>query len=208
MSRVRGKKRMEIIKKFIDGEEDPDYEVIPTVTEGKYIVRQRNGSKGSLRDKVPKDKETGGKGQKSKQKTKDDNKISDEQSDEQSDDDIDDETIEEPKQKNKKKEPKLKQQKPKLKQQVVKQSEQVFYDPTISYQILEQLKLLGEEQRLKRTKKEQKKLVKHQIRKQLKQKEQEQESSDNEEYDYEVVEEEPKQVFRPTPLRRRVNLIK
>ena len=208
MSRVRGKKRMEIIKKFIDGEEDPDYEVIPTVTEGKYIVRQRNGSKGSLRDKVPKDKETGGKGQKSKQKTKDDNKISDEQSDEQSDDDIDDEEIEEPKQKNKKKEPKLKQQKPKLKQQVVKQSEQVFYDPTISYQILEQLKLLGEEQRLKRTKKEQKKLVKHQIRKQLKQKEQEQESSDNEEYDYEVVEEEPKQVFRPTPLRRRVNLIK
>ena len=208
MSRVRGKKRMEIIKKFIDGEEDPDYEVIPTVTEGKYIVRQRNGSKGSLRDKVPKDKETGGKGQKSKQKTKDDNKISDEQSDDDIDDDIDDEEIEEPKQKNKKKEPKLKQQKPKLKQQVVKQSEQVFYDPTISYQILEQLKLLGEEQRLKRTKKEQKKLVKHQIRKQLKQKEQEQESSDNEEYDYEVVEEEPKQVFRPTPLRRRVNLIK
>ena len=220
MSRVRGKKRMEIIKKFIDGEEDPDYEVIPTVTEGKYIVRQRNGSKGSLRDKVPKDKETGGKGQKAKQKTKDDNKISDGQSDEQSDDDIDDETIEEQKQnglseplrdkvpKNKKKEPKLKQQKPKLKQQVVKQSEQVFYDPTISYQILEQLKLLGEEQRLKRTKKEQKKLVKHQIRKQLKQKEQEQESSDSEEYDYEVVDEEPKQVFRPTPLRRRVNLIK
>ena len=206
MSRVRGKKRMEIIKKFIDGEEDPDYEVIPTVTEGKYIVRQRNGSKGSLRDKVPKDKETGGKGQKAKQKTKDDNKISDGQSDEQSDDDIDDQEIEE--QKPKQKQSKLKQQKPKLKQQVVKQSEQVFYDPTISYQILEQLKLLGEEQRLKRTKKEQKKLVKHQIRKQLKQKEQEQESSDSEEYDYEVVDEEPKQVFRPTPLRRRVNLIK
>ena len=32
MSRVRGKKRMEIIKKFINGEEDPDYEVLPTVT--------------------------------------------------------------------------------------------------------------------------------------------------------------------------------
>ena len=84
----------------------------------------------------------------------------------------------------------------------------MFYDPTISYQILEQLKLLGEEQRLKRTKKEQKKLVKHQIRKQLKQREQEQESSSSEEYDYEVVEEEPKQIFKPTPLRRRVNLCK
>ena len=185
MSRVRGKKRMEIIKKFIDGEEDPDYEVIPTVTEGKYFVRPRKGSKSK------------NKSQKSKQETKDDNKITD-KSDEQSDDDIDDETIEEQKQKqkNKKKEPKLKQQ-------VVKKSEQVFYDPTISYQILEQLKLLGEEQRLKRTKKEPKKLVKHQIRKQLKQKEQEQESSGSEEYDYEVVDEEPKQLFKPTPLRRR-----
>ena len=203
---------MEIIKKFLEGEEDPDYEVIPTVTEGKYFVRPRKGSKSK------------NKSQKSKQETKDDNKItdkSDEQSDDDIDDDVNDEAIEEQKQnglseplrdkvpKNKKKEPKLKQQKPKLKQQVVKQSEQVFYDPTISYQILEQLKLLGEEQRLKRTKKEQKKLVKHQIRKQLKRKEeQEQESSDSEEYDYEVIDEEPKQVFRPTPLRRRVNLIK
>ena len=216
MSRVRGKKRMEIIKKFLEGEEDPDYEVIPTVTEGKYFVRPRKGSKSK------------NKSQKSKQETKDDNKItdkSDEQSDDDIDDDVNDEAVEKqkqnglseplrdkvPKQKNKKKEPKLKQQ-------VVKKSEQVFYDPTISYQILEQLKLLGEEQRLKRTKKEQKKLVKHQIRKQLKQKEQEQESSSSEEYNYDVVEEEgskipghsaqPKQLFKPTPLRRRVNLNK
>ena len=106
--------------------------------------------------------------------------------------------------------PKNKKKELKPKQQAVKQSEQVFYDPTISYQILEQLKLLGEEQRLKRTKKEQKKLVKHQIQKQLKRKEQqepEQESS-SEEYNYDVVEEEPKQLFKPTPLRRRVNLNK
>ena len=41
MSRVRGKKRMEIIKKFLEGEEDPKYEVVPTVTEGKYFVRPR-----------------------------------------------------------------------------------------------------------------------------------------------------------------------
>ena len=229
MSRVRGKKRMEIIKKFIDGEEDPDYEVIPTVTEGKYFVRPRKGSKSK------------NKSQKSKQETKDDNKITD-KSLELSDDDIEgallpgssslddvnDEAIEEQKQKQKQnglseplrdKVPKNKKKEPKLKQQVVKKSEQVFYDPTISYQILEQLKLLGEEQRLKRTKKEQKKLVKHQIRKQLKQKEQEQESSSSsEEYNYDVVEEEgssipgqnaqPKQLFKPTPLRRRVNLNK
>ena len=206
MSRVRGKKRMEIIKKFLEGEEDPDYEVIPTVTEGKYFVRPR------------KDKGSKSKSQKTKRKTEDDNKItdkSDEQSDEQSDDDVNDEAIEEQKQKQnglseplRDKVPKKKKE-PKLKQQVVKKSEQVLYDPTISYQILEQLKLLGEEQRLKRTKKEQKKLVKHQIRKQLKQKEQEQESSSSsEEYNYDVVDDEPKQLFKPTPLRRRVNLNK
>ena len=166
-----------------------------------------------MRDKVPK----------SKQETKDEQSLDD------IDDDVNDEAIErfkdhelrwseEQKQNGlseplrdfvpkKKKEPKLKQQRPK--QQVVKKSEQVFYDPTISYQILEQLKLLGEEQRLKRTKKEQKKLVKHQIRKQLKRKEEpEQESSSSEEYDYDVVDEEPKQLFKPTPLRRRVNLNK
>ena len=221
-SRVRGKKRMEIIKKFLEGEEDPDYEVIPTVTEGKYFVRPRKGSKSK------------NKSQKSKQETKDDNKITD-KSDEQSDDDVDDEAIERSKDhelrrseeqkqnglseplreercsqgQSPNKVPKNKKKEPKLKQQVVKKSEQVFYDPTISYQILEQLKLLGEEQRLKRTKKEQKKLVKHQIQKQLKRKEQEQESSSSsEEYDYEVVDEEPKKLFKPTPLRRRVNLNK
>lgn len=236
MSRVRGKKRMEIIKKFLEGEEDPDYEVIPTVTEGKYFVRPRKGSKSKnksqnglsepLRDKVPK----------LKQETKDEQSLDD------IDDDIDDEAIErskdhelrrsEEQKQNGLSEPlreercskgqspnKVPKKKKEPKQQVVKKSEQVFYDPTISYQILEQLKLLGEEQRLKRTKKEQKKLVKHQIRKQLKQREQEQESSSSsEEYNYDVVEEEgssipgqnaqPKQLFKPTPLRRRVNLNK
>ena len=191
MSRVRGKKRMEIIKKFIDGEEDPDYEVIPTVTEGKYFVRPRNGSRH----------------QKVKQKTED----------EQSLDDVDEEeAIEErdPKQKTSKRAHRaIEGQSTEPKHQVMKQTHsnqsfQEFYDPTISYQILEQLKLLGEEQRLKRTKKEQKKLVKHQIQKQLRRKEPEPESSSSEEYDYEVVYEEPKQIFKPTPLRRRVNLSK
>ena len=207
MSRVRGKKRMEIIKKFLEGEEDPDYEVIPTVTEGKYFVRPR------------KDKGSKSKSQKTKRKTEDDNKIID-KSDEQSNDDIDESetSIEESKDQGAKlpgskslelrrsKESKQKASKPK--QQAVKQSEQVLYDPTISYQILEQLKLLGEEQRLKRTKKEQKKLVKHQIQKQLRRKEPEQESSSSEEYNYDVIDEEPKQLFKPTPLRRRVNLNK
>ena len=40
-NRIRGKKRIEIIQKFLEGEEDPKYEVVPTVTEGKYFVRPR-----------------------------------------------------------------------------------------------------------------------------------------------------------------------
>ena len=180
MSRVRGKKRIEIIQKFLEGEEDPEYEVIPTVTEGKYFVRPRKAKSKKERQSA---------------RTEMNEEIEGE------------EEIEEPK-------PKLKQEqeqkvKPKQEQEQRKQKEysnEVFYDPTVSYQILEQLKLLGEEQRLKREKKEQKKLVKHQIRKQLKKKEPEPES--DEDYDYEVVEEEPKVLFKPTPIRRRVNLCK
>ena len=49
-NRIRGKKRIEIIQKFLEGEEDPKYEVVPTVTEGKYFVRPRkNESKSELK---------------------------------------------------------------------------------------------------------------------------------------------------------------
>ena len=200
MKRIRGKKRMEIIKNFIEGKEDPEYEVIPTVTDGKYFVRPRkNRKEGST----------------------------DEQSDEE-------QSVEEQAQRGEEIHEKQKQKpKPKsvrnqkLESRYEQKQDQQIYDPTISYQILEQLKLLGEEQRLKRTKKEQKKLVKHQIQKQLKQKhKREQESSDEYDYDYEAVEEEqPKNVykeraqgaidpqrgqhiFQPIVLRRKVNLNK
>ena len=174
-NRIRGKKRIEIIQKFLEGEEDPKYEVVPTVTEGKYFVRPRkNESK----------KEKQGQGAELNE-----DQISEEE-----------EEVEEPKQKQQKQ--KQQKLKPELKQEqkqkklhsnetlygstrqrldaVAKEPQDTTcpYDPTISYQILEQLKLLGEEQKLKREKKEQKKLVKHQIRKQLKQQKRKQESSD------------------------------
>ena len=44
-NRIRGKKRIEIIQKFLEGEEDPKYEVVPTVTEGKYFVRPRKNER-------------------------------------------------------------------------------------------------------------------------------------------------------------------
>ena len=170
-NRIRGKKRIEIIQKFLEGEEDPKYEVVPTVTEGKYFVRPRkNESKSELKRHEMNEEEE------EIERSKD-HKLR---------------RSEEPKEK----------LKPKQKQKL--HSNETLYDQTISYQILEQLKLLGEEQKLKREKKEQKKLVKHQIRKQLKQQKRKQESSE----EYESPEEEPVQIYRPLNARRKVNLNK
>ena len=165
----------------MNGEEDPDYEVLPTVTEGKYFVRPR-------REKA------------SDRKSRDKKNYSEEE-------EINEEN--EVKSEVKHRDKKASVFEEHTKHQAVQQPGQQmrreeFYDPTVTYQILEQLKLLGEEQRLKREKKEQKKLVKHQIRKELKRREE----SSSEEYDYDVVDEEPKLLFRPTPIRRRVNLVK
>ena len=41
MSRVRGNKWKELIDKWLSGEEDEEYEVRPTKTEGKFIVKKR-----------------------------------------------------------------------------------------------------------------------------------------------------------------------
>ena len=188
MNRVRGKKRMEIIKRFLEGEEDSDYEVVPTVTEGKYIVRPRK-----------------------KQNTKR-NKTSDTKEEVNEEVNEEEETTEVPEQ-SKPKHIKPKQSKPK--QTIPKQTipelraeynyqapyassrlrtEGLYYDPTVSYQILEQLKLLGEEQRNKRKKKEQKKLVKHQIQKQMSRaRMKDTESEDEEYYEYEEHQEQHRQ---------------
>ena len=39
---IRGLKRQEIINNWLNGVEDPDYEVVPTRAEGKYIVKTRD----------------------------------------------------------------------------------------------------------------------------------------------------------------------
>ena len=166
----------------MNGEEDPNYEVLPTVTEGKYFVRPR-------REKVS------------------DRKSRDNKNDLSEEEEINEEYEVKSEAKHKDKgasvfEERTKHQAEQAPRQQMRRDE--FYDPTVTYQILEQLKLLGEEQRLKREKKEQKKLVKHQIRKELKRRNE----SSSEEYDYDVVDEEPKLLYRPTPIRRRVNLVK
>ena len=38
---VRGTKRLQIIQRWLQGIDDPDFEVFPTKVEGKYIVKKR-----------------------------------------------------------------------------------------------------------------------------------------------------------------------
>lgn len=42
---VRGTKRQQIIAKWLRGEDDPDYEVIPTKDENKYIIKPKHSFK-------------------------------------------------------------------------------------------------------------------------------------------------------------------
>ena len=39
---IRGSKRLKIIQNYLNGREDPAYEVLPTRKEGKYIVKKRD----------------------------------------------------------------------------------------------------------------------------------------------------------------------
>ncbi len=41
---IRGLKRQSIIDNWLNGVEDPNFEVVPTRAEGKYIVKQRTGN--------------------------------------------------------------------------------------------------------------------------------------------------------------------
>ncbi|KAK8858342.1 hypothetical protein M9Y10_013445 [Tritrichomonas musculus] len=38
---IRGSKRLAIIQRWLQGHDDENYEVLPTRTEGRYIVRER-----------------------------------------------------------------------------------------------------------------------------------------------------------------------
>ena len=109
---VRGSKRLKIIQNYLNGKEDDEFEVFPTKTEGKYIVRKRT-------EPISKPIE---------------------------------EPITNP-----------------IEQPIAKPkpTPQQFYDPTINIEILNQLKLLGEEMKNSREKKEQKRMIKEVVNKQM-----------------------------------------
>ena len=52
---IRGKQRAEYIQKWLQGEEDPEVEVIPAKAEGRYIVRRRETAAPEIIDTVEND---------------------------------------------------------------------------------------------------------------------------------------------------------
>lgn len=123
---LTGSKRLAIIQRWINGHDDPNWEVLPTRKEGKYIVKKRT-------------------------------------------DPIEVEKVEETPEEENSEEEKVEETPPKPQKvaKTPKPPKPQVYDPTINLEILNQLKLLGEEIRNKREKKEQKRMIKEVINKQM-----------------------------------------
>lgn len=120
---LTGSKRLAVIQRWINGHDDPDWEVLPTRKQGKYIVKKRETPiEEEKEEKTPENEEN--------------------------------EVFEEEEEK-----PKMQKQKSKK----LTKSQEI--DPMINLEILNQLKLLGDEIKRKREKKEQKRLIEEVISK-------------------------------------------
>ena len=138
---VRGVKRNQIIQRWLQGIEDPEYEVFPTKKEGKYIVKLRETR---LVDQTNNDV---------------DKQSVDVDVDKQSvdvDNDVESETESTPPP------PVIKQRRPRTSSSTIPSTRP---DSTINLEILEQLRNLGEEIRNDRFKKEQKQYINKELSK-------------------------------------------
>ncbi len=116
---LTGSKRLQVIQNYLNGREDPEWNVLPTKKENKYIVKRRTEPL-KIEQPIEEPKE---------------------------------QPIEEPKQ----------IAPPPIPPPIPKP----VYDPTINFEILNQLKLLGEEIKHEREKKEQKRMFKEVMQKQM-----------------------------------------
>lgn len=148
---VRGVKRNQIIQRWLQGIEDPEYEVFPTKKEGKYIVKLRETK---LEDQTNNDVD----------KQSVDVDVVKQSVD--VDNDVESETESTPP-------PVIKQRRPRTSSSTIPStrpdsiSSGNFAPQTINLEILEQLRNLGEEIRNDRFKKEQKQYIKHVVNKEL-----------------------------------------
>ena len=167
---IRGMKRQQIIKKWLQGIDDPEYEVFPTKKEGKYIVKKRT-------EPLP-DQTT--------------DQVNGQSLEEVPDETTDQEEVkstEESKALSSKSEP-PQTPKPRPIPTIPKRiRDSDPQDLTISYEILNQLKELGNEIKQQRIKKEQKSMIKQVVQKQMTKRphkrvvEQYTSDEDNDEYD-------------------------
>ena len=125
---LSGSKRLAVIQRWMNGHDDPNWEVLPTRKEGKYIVKKRTAP-------IEETQETH----------------------EETEEISEPEVIEE----------KLKKVKPQRIKMPKPQKTPEYQDPTVNLEILNQLKLLGEETKLKREKKEQKRMINEAVNKQI-----------------------------------------
>lgn len=177
---VRGTKRLQIIQRWLQGIDDPFYEVFPTKVEGKYIVKKRTEPLPEPNKEQVIDNTT--------------DNITDNEPTEQTNDGPTEQVDEQPKPKPSPPKPKPKPLPtfPKrIRERTIspedRRSDSNPADLTVSYEILNQLKELGNELKQQRIKKEQKSMIKHVVQKQMTKRPRKQilkEESDDYEYEY------------------------
>ena len=205
---IKGTKRLAIIKRWLQGIDDPEYDVLPTRKEGKYIVKKRETNITTKQQNEPEIDDT----------NEQENEVEDSNDNSITQDNITDETIEKEKWNSSASEPikPIAKKQPKqvkktytktITQSIPKQvAKQSTYDSTVNLEILEQIKLLGDEIRGKRERKEQKQLIKHVVEKQLSKKKPQAQKylqSQEDDYDYYSEEEEQQQPIFKSRIKRR-----
>ena len=205
---IKGTKRLAIIKRWLQGIDDPEYDVFPTRKEGKYIVKKRETNITTKQQNEPEIDDT----------NEQENEVEDSNDNSITQDNITDETIEKEKWNSSASEPikPIAKKQPKqvkktstktITQSIPKQvAKQSTLDSTVNLEILEQIKLLGDEIRGKRERKEQKQLIKHVVEKQLSKKKPQAQKylqSQEDDYDYYSEEEEQQQPIFKSRIKRR-----
>ena len=205
---IKGTKRLAIIKRWLQGIDDPEYDVLPTRKEGKYIVKKRETNITTKQQNEPEIDDT----------NEQENEVEDSNDNSITQDNITDETIEKEKWNSSASEPikPIAKKQPKqvkktytktITQSIPKQvAKQSTLDSTVNLEILEQIKLLGDEIRGKRERKEQKQLIKHVVEKQLSKKKPQAQKylqSQEDDYDYYSEEEEQQQPIFKSRIKRR-----
>ena len=220
---LKGSKRLAVIHRWLNGIDDPNYEVLPTRKEGKYIVKKR------VSERVRSTPESSYEGLHSNPATTsyeldskpevtttedtvqpdveehnttepDDNDISNNEQEEQEQPPSKQPPVKQaPSKHTPSKQPPIKPapiKQPPTKQPRSKPTSTMHYDPTVNLEILEQLKLLGDEIRSKRERREQKQLINHVLDKRMRKQQPHKlipQSQPIEEYEYYSEDSEPVQ---------------